>query len=176
MVWALTIVPMMFAVDAMLRAYAETRFLLLMNIVRFAVVASLIGLFIDSFGLIGAVLATLTALTASKAIGVVRIARIVGVPMTQVLPWGAMGRITARALGAAIPAWLLAETFGDTPWLAFVTGSAAYGAAYAVLSYAPGVAEPTAIRLPIVEKIRSMRRRADAVASAPASLATTGGK
>jgi O-antigen/teichoic acid export membrane protein len=156
MVWALTIVPMMFAVDAVLRVYAQTRFLLVMNIIRFAVVASLIGWFIDSLSLVGAVLATLTALTAAKAAGVLRIAHVLRVPLARVLPWRTLARMTARAVVAAAPAWWLSQLLATTPWLALVAGGTAYAAAYAVLCYAPGVAEPAAIRLPILERARRL--------------------
>jgi O-antigen/teichoic acid export membrane protein len=156
MVWVLTIVPMMFAVDAVLRVYAQTRFLLVMNIIRFAVVAGLIGVLIGSFSLVGAVLATLTALAAAKAAGVLRIAHIMHVPVTQVLPWRTLARIAARALAAAAPAWWLSQLLSSTPWLAFVAAGTVYGVSYLVLSYAPGIAEPAAIRLPILERAREL--------------------
>jgi hypothetical protein len=154
MVWALTIVPMIFAVDAVLRVYAQTRFLLVMNAVRFAVVVGCIGWFIDSFGLVGAVLATLAALTAAKAAGLLRIASVLQVSVAQVLPWWTLARITARALAAAVPAWWLSYVFAGIPWLALTAGGAVYAIAYLVLCYAPGIAEPAAIRLPIVARLR----------------------
>lgn len=156
MVWALMILPMMFAVDAVLRVYAQNRFLLLMNIVRFAVVASLIGWLIGAFNLVGAVLATLIALSTAKATGLVRIARIMRVPITHVLPWRTMVSIGARAAASAVPAWSLARLFETTPWLALLSGGLAYGAAYAVLCYTPGIAEPAAIRLPILATARQL--------------------
>ena len=61
-VFSLTIPFAAFAVDAVLRAYAQTRFLLVMNIVRFAVVVLLIVPLLWGFGLIGAVLVTLLLL------------------------------------------------------------------------------------------------------------------
>src|SRR5207237_177672 len=56
MLWCLMILPSAFSVDSVLRAYAQTRFLLVMNIVRLAVIAVLIGWFLNHFGMIGAVL------------------------------------------------------------------------------------------------------------------------
>jgi hypothetical protein len=53
MIWTLTILPSAFAVDGVLRAYAQTRFLLVMNLVRFVVVAALISWLLASFGLRG---------------------------------------------------------------------------------------------------------------------------
>jgi O-antigen/teichoic acid export membrane protein len=159
-VWALTIVPAIFAVDAFLRVYAQTRFLLVMNLVRLAFVAGLIGWFLGTFGLPGAVLVTLAATVVAKGLALVRIARLLQVSVAAVLPWATLGRIAARALAAAIPAWVFAQLFAATPWLALVTGGAAYGITYLVICYAPGIAEPAAIRLPIVERIQRELRRA----------------
>ena len=152
MVWALTIVPMMFAADAVLRAFAQTRFLLVMNIIRFVVVATLIGWLIGSFSLVGAVIATLSALMAAKIAGLLRIAHILHVSVARVLPWRTLASITARAGAAALPAWWLSQLFSSTPWLALLAGGTAYGVGYLVLCYAPGIAEPAAIRLPVLER------------------------
>ncbi len=156
MVWALTIVPAIFAVDAFLRVYAQTRFLLVMNIVRLAFVAALIGWFLGFFGLPGAVLVTLAAAVVARGLGLVRIAKVLQVRFADVLPWAALARITARALAAGVPAWILSRLFAHTPWLALVTGGLAYGITYLVICYAPGIAEPAAIRLPIMERIQRL--------------------
>src|SRR6185436_4631629 len=58
-VWCLMILPSAFAVDGVLRVYAQTRFLLFMNAVRLVVIVGLVGSLISSFGVVGAVLATL---------------------------------------------------------------------------------------------------------------------
>ena len=67
-IWALTVIPAALAVDAMLRVYAQTRFLLVMNLVRLGVVVALIGWFLGVFGLVGAVLITLIATVAAKGL------------------------------------------------------------------------------------------------------------
>src|SRR5207249_3202580 len=66
MVWTLTIVPAAFAVDGVLRAYAQTRFLLVMNVVRFALVVVLILPLLSTFGTIGAVVVTVLATVVAK--------------------------------------------------------------------------------------------------------------
>jgi O-antigen/teichoic acid export membrane protein len=155
-VWVFTIVPAIFAVDAMLRVYAQTRFLLVMNVVRLGFVMAFIGWFLGAFGLVGAVLVTLLATTVAKALAVVRIAKLLEVPVAGVLPWRALARITARAVGAGLPAWLIADMFGTMPPVALVAGGAAYGIAYLVLCYAPPIAEPAAIRVPVVDRLQRM--------------------
>jgi O-antigen/teichoic acid export membrane protein len=156
MVWVLTIVPAIFAVDAVLRVYAQTRFLLVMNLVRLGFVAGLIGWFLGAFGLVGAVLVTLTATIVAKGLAVVRIAKLLQVSIAEVLPWTTLARIGARAAAAGIPAWALAHGMASTPWLAFVSGGLAYAITYAVLCYAPGIAEPAAIRLPIMQRVQRL--------------------
>src|SRR5204863_7348555 len=78
LVFSLTIPFAAFAVDAVLRAYAQTRFLLVMNIVRFALIVLLIAPLLWGFGLIGAVLVTILATAVFKVLGAIRITRLIG--------------------------------------------------------------------------------------------------
>jgi hypothetical protein len=79
-----------------------------------------------------------------------------------------------RALVAAVPAWAIARTAESIPPVAFAAGVAVYASTYLVLSYAPGIAEPAAIRVPVVQRLRALlsRRRHSAVTG----LAPMGGK
>jgi hypothetical protein len=52
----------------------------------------------------------------------------------------------------------MADVFA-APWLALVIGGGTYGVAYLVLSYAPGIAEPAAIRVPVVERAQALLAR-----------------
>jgi O-antigen/teichoic acid export membrane protein len=155
-VWALTVLPAILAVDAMLRAYAQTRWLLIMNLVRLGFVAALIGWFLGVFGLAGAVLVTLIATIVAKGLAVARIARLMEVTVAAVLPWRALGRITLRAIAAAPLAWVVAEALGRLPAVALGAGGTVYAATYLALCYAPGIAEPAAIRVPVVDRLQRM--------------------
>jgi len=138
-VWVLTMLPSVMAVDAVLRVYAQTRFLLVMNVVRFAVVAGLIGWFLSGFGLTGAVLVTLLAMVTVKGLSVVRIARLLHVGPREALPWLGLLRIAATAGIAAAPVlWLQYEVTWH-PLITFLSGGCVYAAAYALLSYGPGI-------------------------------------
>ena len=97
MVWSLTILPSIFAVNAVLRVFAQTRFLLVMNLMRLAMVAALIGWFLSIFGMSGAVLVTLLSTALVNLVGVARIARLLHVPFSEALPWSRLGGIAARA-------------------------------------------------------------------------------
>lgn len=135
-VWVLMILPTVFASDAFLRAYAQTRFLLAMNVVRLVLVAVLIGAFMSSFGLVGAVLVALCAMTIVKGLKVVKIARLMHLGLGEVLPWDRLMGITIRACAAGVPVAWLANAVAMPPLVGLVVGGALYSAIYAGLCYA----------------------------------------
>jgi O-antigen/teichoic acid export membrane protein len=104
-IWCLMIVPSALMVDAVLRAYARTRFLLIMNVVRLALIALSIGWFMNTFGLIGAVLVTLSSTILMKACGLIQIARILKVGVADILPWSRLASIAVGAAAAAVPSY-----------------------------------------------------------------------
>jgi O-antigen/teichoic acid export membrane protein len=133
--WSLTMLPAVMAVDAVLRVYAQTRFLLVMNIVRFACVAGLIGLSMSLFGLNGAVLVTLTALAITKVLGVIRVAWLMQATVADMLPWRRLAGIAGRSLVSAVPTlWLQHEVFWP-PLVTFLAGAALYALTYGALTY-----------------------------------------
>jgi O-antigen/teichoic acid export membrane protein len=137
MVWVLTMVPGVLAVDAVLRVYAQTRFLLVMNLVRFVVVAGLIGWFLNAFGLLGAVGVTVLAMTIVKMLGVVRIAQLMHVGPLEALPWRSLARIAAVSVISAVPVLWLQRHVTWHPMITFFAGGALYVSGYALLSFGP---------------------------------------
>lgn len=135
MVWSLTILPVVFAVDGVLRVYAQTRFLLVMNIVRLAFVAALVGVFLSAFGLAGAVLVTLLATVLVKAMGVVWIAHVLHVPVRDVLPWKRLASVALKAAGAAVPAFWITHRLSLPPLAALICAFVAYAVTYAALMW-----------------------------------------
>ena len=144
----LTVIPAAVAVDAMLRVYAQTRFLLVMNFVRLGVVAALIGWFLGAFGLIGAVLITLLSTMAAKALAVVRIATLLQVDVASVLPWRALGRMTLRALVAAFRRGCRSCP-GPPSSVGSCRGRVGLRSNLPGPQLSPGVTEPAAIRVPV---------------------------
>jgi O-antigen/teichoic acid export membrane protein len=137
MVWVLTMLPAVMAVDAVLRVYAQTRFLLVMNLVRFVFVAGLIGWFVNGFGLLGAVGVTLMAMAVVKSLGVVRIAQLMHVGPREALPWGRLAGIAALAGISALPVFWLQNRVAWHPIVMFLAGGCLYVGSYALLSYGP---------------------------------------
>jgi O-antigen/teichoic acid export membrane protein len=135
MVWALTILPSIFAVNAVLRVFAETRFLLVMNVLRLAMVAALIGWFLSTFGMSGAVLVTLVSTLLVNVVGVARIARLLHLSLAEALPWGRLAGTFACAVVAALPVLWITHEFALRPIVALGMSSASYAAVYFGLSY-----------------------------------------
>ncbi len=133
--WTLTILPASFAVDGVLRVYAQTRYLLVMNIVRIAVIAGLAWPCLSWFGLVGAVLINVVAGFVVKGMGVVRISRVLQVPMSRVLPWGTLAGIAARALVAGIPAFWITRTLALPPLAVAICAGIAFAISYGALVY-----------------------------------------
>jgi O-antigen/teichoic acid export membrane protein len=135
MVWALTILPSIFAVNAVLRVFAQTRFLLVMNLLRLGMVALLIGWFLSSFGMSGAVLVTLVSTLLINLVGVGRIAHLLQLSFARALPWSRLGGIFLRAIVAAIPVIWLTHEWSWSPVVALGLSGVAYAVTYFGLSY-----------------------------------------
>ena len=123
MIWCLTILPSALSVDAVLRVYARTRFLLAMNVLRLVLLAATIGWFLSTFGLAGAVMVTLLSTSLVKAVGVFRIAGLLNVGIRDVLPWRRLAVLAIQAGLAAVPAfWVNRAATWPAPVAVVVTG------------------------------------------------------
>jgi O-antigen/teichoic acid export membrane protein len=132
--WTLTILFAVPCVDAVLRANAQTRFLLALNMFRLAVVVGFISWFLTAYGLSGAVLVTLVSTALVRVIGIARIAQLFGVGITAVLPWKLLLRTAAYATIAAVPAFWVAEIIPGPRLLALLAAGASYALAYGLLT------------------------------------------
>jgi O-antigen/teichoic acid export membrane protein len=120
-------------VDAVLRAYAQTRMLFGLNLVRLGAVALLIGWSLTVFGLLGAVAATLCATAIARVLGLARIARIMGVGLAALLPWRRLALTAALAGMAALPAVWVHRTLTSLGSLEVLVVAAVYGTAFVLL-------------------------------------------
>ena len=103
-----------------------------MNIARLLIVAGLIGWFISTWGLIGAVLVTLAGTSIVKAAALVRIAKLMHVGFAEVLPWKRLAVQAACATAAVVPAWIVMR-FVSTPFLTAAVGGTTYAVTFALL-------------------------------------------
>jgi hypothetical protein len=90
-----------------LRVFAQTHFILGVNVLRLAMIAGMIAAFIVTFGLRGAVLITLTATAVSKGLSLVRAANLMHTSMRQILPWGSLAAVAAASAAACLPVWIV---------------------------------------------------------------------
>jgi hypothetical protein len=124
MIWSLTILPSALSVDAVLRVFARTRFLLAMNVLRLVIIVTSIGWFFSAFGMAGAVMVTLLSTSLVKAAGVIRIARLLKVGMSDVLPWRRLAGVAIQSAIAAMPAlWVNRAAAWPAPVAIVATGT-----------------------------------------------------
>jgi len=124
MVWTVSMLFAGLLTDGVLRVFAETRFLILQNILHLALIIIMIHFFLTTFGLIGAVLVTLTATALTKIFSLWRIKHILGVSTAQLLPWKSLGNAVAIAALATVPALLVkAVLVAPGPLVLLATGA-----------------------------------------------------
>jgi len=119
-----------FPVDAVLRVYAETRFLFVLNVLRLVLIASLIGVFVRAIQLPGAMLATLLVAAIGRLIAVGRVGWLMHAGVRGVLPWGMLARTVTAALVSLVPAlWIKTHAgLGGLPVI--LVTAAVYGLSY----------------------------------------------
>jgi O-antigen/teichoic acid export membrane protein len=138
MLWSLTILAAVLAVDGVLRAFAQTRYLVAQNVVHLAIVAALVGPFLTYFGLGGAVLVTLLATAVVRTMAVRRISRLMGVRASQALPWKQLATAATCASVAVVPTFFIAKAVTLPPLVALFLAALTYGPTYAALYYTAG--------------------------------------
>jgi O-antigen/teichoic acid export membrane protein len=148
MLWTLINVLAVPCVDSVLRAQAQTRFLVGLSLLRLALVVGLTGWFLSMFGLSGAVLVVLLSTAIARMAGVVRIARLFGVGAGDALPWRRLATTAAYALLAAVPTFWFAQAASLPRLLILVCAAALYGATYIVLCYGLGRGPMSATPVP----------------------------
>jgi O-antigen/teichoic acid export membrane protein len=114
MVWTLSMLFATLLTDGALRVFAQTRFLIVQNLVRLALIAALIQFFLQQFGLSGAVLVTLLATAVAKILALWRIRAVMGVSLRRLLPWTQLALTLLLAMAAMAPVMLIKATL-DIP-------------------------------------------------------------
>ena len=126
-------------VDGLLRVYAKTRTLLLINVVRLALILLLIYWSITSFGLVGAMAVTVSALAVGKIIGLFTAGALWHVGFAELLPWRTLAIIAGLSLLAALPAAGVSYGVEAVHSVRILAVSTVYTAAYAALALGCGL-------------------------------------
>jgi hypothetical protein len=104
-----------------------------MNVLRLVLIAISIGWFLSTFGLAGAVLVTLLTTSLVKAVGVFRIARLLRVGLSDVLPWSRLASVAIQASVAAVPAFWVNRAVTSPPLANVIATGAVYTLTFATI-------------------------------------------
>jgi O-antigen/teichoic acid export membrane protein len=132
-IWCLSVLLVILQTDGLMRALAETRYLVVVNVVRLVLIAALVGPLLTTQGLPGPVVATLLALLVAKIMMLARYRTRLRVRFAELLPWTGLLRIGTAAAGAAVAALVVSATVVAVPIVRLGAIGTAYVVAYAVL-------------------------------------------
>ena len=133
MMWSAMILLTILQVDGVLRVFAQTRFLLALNLMRLTIIAGLIKWVLGEFSLLGAALVIVLATLLFKAGALVRMTRLLGIGATGLLPWRSLGALLAAAVGGAVVVLAIKSQLQLALFPLIVTTAAAYAVTYAGL-------------------------------------------
>jgi O-antigen/teichoic acid export membrane protein len=142
MVWCLSILLSAFQTDGVLRVFAEMKYLVGINLARLTLVLVMMGWFLATFHLMGAVLITLAGMLLAKALAVVRIRTLLKSTLVEVLPWTNLAGILMAASAAAIPALIVNARLQTIPTLILLPiCGVVYSATYALVIWMFGLVD-----------------------------------
>ncbi|MEX2468441.1 MAG: oligosaccharide flippase family protein [Pseudohongiellaceae bacterium] len=130
MLWSFGMLASVLLTSGALRVLAETRFLIIQNLIQLSLTAIFIFWFINLFGIIGAVLAMILAKVLTRIVSLFRIKAVLDVGWSMLLPWKSLYLSLLLATLAVVPA-LFVESLLSLPGL---PGIAVTGLVYG-LSY-----------------------------------------
>ncbi len=137
--WCVAILLAAIPMDGLLRVYAKTPFLLVINVVRLLLVAAGMYWLVPTMGLVGAVLVTVAALAVGKAMGLASMMTNWRVGVSQLLPWRHLAAIAAVAAAASAPALWTAFQVQASSFARLGMIGSLYCAAYVALAWMFGV-------------------------------------
>jgi O-antigen/teichoic acid export membrane protein len=130
MVWCAMILLTTLQVDGVMRVFAQTRFLLVLNLMRLAVIAGLIHWSLGQFHLIGAALVTVLATLLFKAGGLIRMKRLLEVGAVDLLPWRSLGALLAAAMCGVVSSLAIKSLIHVSPLPTILATGVAYTITY----------------------------------------------
>jgi len=105
MAWSTMTLLSTLQVDGVMRVFAQTRFLLVLNVMRLAIIAGLLKWSLSEFGLLGPALAIVLATLVFKAAALIRMKRLLEISAAGLIPWGSMAALLVASAGAGVAAW-----------------------------------------------------------------------
>lgn len=134
--------------DSALRTYSQTGVLVRMNVLRLLVVAVSIRPLLLALGLPGAAVSLVLGTIAVKVFALVRLRRLLDVPVAHFLPWRELAVTTALSSAAAMLAWTAKTTLVSSIFASMTIAGVVFVAAYAVGAHALGLINGRALVAP----------------------------
>ena len=141
MAWSAMTLFSTFQVDGVMRVFAQTRFLLALNVMRLVIIAGLLKLSLSEFHLVGPVLVILLATVAFKVAALVRMKNLLRIGLGQVLPWGGLAAALGVAAGAAGAALAVHSLLHVATFPLLLAMGIAYAVTYTALVWHFGLLE-----------------------------------
>ena len=138
-VWSALILLSTLQVDGVLRVFAETRYILYLNVMRLAIVGTLIAPSMHFFGLLGPVGVILLATIAFKAGALIRVTRLFQIQPIQLLPWRGVGKLAFASTIPAAMVLILKTGLTLRPLASLFAASIVFGLGYCVLVWRLGL-------------------------------------
>jgi len=133
MAWSTVILFTTFQVDGVMRVFAQTWFLLGLNLMRLAIIAGLIKWSLSEFHLVGPVLVIVLATLAAKAAALARMKTLLEISTAKLLPWRSLAILLCTVAAASATALAVkSQIHVSTVPLLFAT-AAAYALTYVTL-------------------------------------------
>jgi O-antigen/teichoic acid export membrane protein len=129
-VWSLLVLLATFQVDGVLRVYGQTRFILMLNLLRLAIVGGLIAISLREFHLLGPVIVMVLATLTFKILALCRMTRLLEVTATELLPWRDLITLLGASVGATAAALLLRSQLHGSLVVILVAMSATHVISY----------------------------------------------
>jgi O-antigen/teichoic acid export membrane protein len=133
MMWSLSILLAAFQTDGVMRVFAQMRCLFWINVTRLVLLFLLMGWFLSTFHLMGAVLITLLGMLLAKVMMLVRIRQVLETTTKELLPWKQLGGTLAAAMAAAVPAAVMNMKLALPSLVMLPLSGMTYMAAYTAL-------------------------------------------
>ena len=132
--WVITLeIPIgVLALDAVMRAAAETRFLFRVNAFRVGLTFGLVALGVYVGGLPGAAVGTVTSELVGRLLMLGRARRFLRVGLHDILPWRGLARLAVRSAVPFLPALVTCRMLAHSPKLALAIGTLVYGCGFAM--------------------------------------------
>lgn len=133
MAWSTVILLTTFQVDGVMRVFAQTWYLLTLNLLRLAIIAGLIKWSLSEFHLVGPVLVIVLATLVHKAAALARMKTLLHITTAKLLPWRSLAVLLCTAAGSAGAALAVKSQINVSTVPLLLVTATAYGITYAAL-------------------------------------------